>query len=59
MNALFYHLKPGEFEALVSKRRLMGHALYLSALRLKEDELLIVASSHVPEQAIERYGLKG
>lgn len=43
---------------MVGRRRLMGRALYLSALRLKDGELLIVASSQAPEQAIKRYGLR-
>lgn len=58
IDALFFHLKPGEFEALKGKRRLMGQQLYLSALRLDDGELLILASDHEPENAVERYALR-
>lgn len=58
IDALFYHLKPGEFSALAGRRRLMGRALYLSALRLKDGKLLIIASTNAPKKALERYGLR-
>ena len=55
INALFYGLKVDEFSALQGKRKLMGQELYLSALRLKDGELLILASSEDPEGALTRY----
>ena len=58
INSLFRHLKVGEFSALRGKRQLMGQALYLSALRLKDGELLILASSEDPEDALTRYALR-
>ncbi|VAW23363.1 hypothetical protein MNBD_ALPHA11-497 [hydrothermal vent metagenome] len=58
IDALFFHLKPGEFEALQGKRRLMGQPLYLSALRLDDGELLILASCHQADKAVERYALR-
>ena len=58
INSLFRHLKVGEFSALRGKRKLMGQALYLSALRLQDGELLILASSEDPEDALTRYALR-
>lgn len=55
INALFYHLSVGEFLALPGKRKLMGQMLYLSALRLENGELLILASSDAPQDALVRY----
>lgn len=55
INALFYDLKVDGFSVLQGKRKLMGQELYLSALRLKDGELLILASSEGPEDALTRY----
>ena len=43
---------------LKGKRRLGKQAVYLSALRLDDGELLILASSHKPEDALERYAYR-
>ena len=58
MDTLFYGLKPGEQRVLDGKRKVTGCQVYLSALRLDNGELLIVATDSAPEDAIRRYGLR-
>ena len=55
IDALFYHLSVGEFVALPGMRKLMGQMLYLSAMRLEDGQLLILASSDSPQDALTRY----
>jgi len=52
---LLRHLSVGETCILLGKRKLMGQMVCLSALRLKDGKLLIIASSHASEQAMQRY----
>ena len=58
IDGLFNYLKPDEFAVLPGKRKLMGQKLYLSALRLADGELLILASSQQPENALQRYAFR-
>lgn len=55
---LFSGLAAGESLVLSGLREVMGCKVYLSALRLADGELLIVATSQEGEAAIERYGLR-
>jgi hypothetical protein len=53
---LFWSLKVDETQILAGARRMNGVAIYhLSALRLPDGELLIVATGHTCDQAIENY----
>ena len=58
IDALFYELKPNEQRSLKGKRIVWGHDVYLAGLRLVGGELLIVATSELPETAIEIYGFR-
>ena len=58
IDALFYGLKPGEQRSINDKRKIWGHDLYLAALRLEDNELLIIATDQPPEEAIAIYGLR-
>jgi hypothetical protein len=55
---LCYTLKPGETRIIRDARPLGKHRVYLSALRLSDGELLIVASDYFDPQAIKVYGLR-
>lgn len=55
IGALFYDLKPGEQRVLQDKRKLWKQTVYLSALRLADGELLIVAMDHLVDKPIEYY----
>ena len=58
----FQHLQVGEFMVLSQKRLVWGHSVYVSALRLENGDLLIVATDNAPESAIsdyaERWGIE-
>jgi predicted DNA-binding transcriptional regulator len=58
INALFYHLEIGCQKQLEGKRKIWGHELYMTGLRLSDGELLIVASDILHEDAIKIYGLR-
>ena len=58
MNVLFYNLRPLSQHVLYGQRKVMGHAMYLAALGMPDGELLIVATSESPGNAIEIYGLR-
>jgi hypothetical protein len=58
IDKLFYDLRPMSQRVLYGKRNVMGHELYLAALRMFDGELLIVATSESPGNAIEIYGLR-
>jgi len=51
----FQDLKVGEKKFLTKKRWFWGRWLYVSALRLEDGALLIVATAHNPESAITDY----
>jgi len=51
----FQDLQVGEKKVLTKRRRFWGRWLYVSALRLDDGALLIVATAHNPESAISDY----
>lgn len=53
---LFHNLKPGEQRILRDKRKLWKQTVYLSALRLSDGELLIVATDQLLADPIALYG---
>ena len=55
IEALCWHLKRGEYEVFDTKRNVLGQSLFLSAMKLSNGELLIIASTHKPENAFDRY----
>ena len=55
VHGLFYHLKVGQKESLKGKRIIWGQGVYLTGLRLKEGDLLVVATSEPTLDAIEIY----
>ncbi len=55
---LFRHLKPGETLVLAGARKMTGTAVYLSALRLDDGELLIVATAKSCLDSIETYAVQ-
>ncbi len=58
IDALFYGLKPNEQRSLKGRRLVWGNFVCLSGLRLVDGELLIVATTELPETAIATYGLR-
>jgi Transposase DDE domain len=54
-SVVFAHLKPGEQQVLKRRRRIGGHWVYVSALRLADQELLIVVANRKPQSAITDY----
>jgi len=56
VDALFYDLKPGEQRKLHGERKLWKQKVWLSALRLTNGELLIVATDKEVNSPIELYG---
>ncbi len=53
---LFRFLKPGEKLVINGARKMTGVDVFLSALRLDDGQLLIVATDQAGDQAIEQYG---
>lgn len=53
---LFHDVQPGSERVLSGVRQLWGEAVYLSALRLADGELLIVATDRLLPDPIARYG---
>mgnify|MGYP001089874118 FL=1 len=58
VEALFRGLKPTEERILWSSRDLMGAVVYLSALKMSDGELFIVATDELSAFAIKKYGLR-
>jgi Transposase DDE domain len=54
-SVVFAHLKPGEQQVLKVRRRIWGHWVYVIALRLEDNELLIVVTNRKPQSAITDY----
>jgi hypothetical protein len=52
-SVVFAHLKPGEQQVLKQRRRIGAHWLYVSALRLADQELLIVMANRKPQSGME------
>ena len=55
IDRLFYDLKPGEHRVIQNKRKLWKQQVYLSALRLTDGELLIVATDSLMPDPILHY----
>lgn len=55
IGGLFHDLKPGERRVLFGKRKLWKQQVYLSALRLSNGELLILATDKFLENSVELY----
>jgi hypothetical protein len=53
---LFLFLKPGEQLVIPKARKMLDIEVYLSALRLSDGQLLIVAARQASDDAIEQYG---
>ena len=58
MEALFRGMKPTEERIIWGSRDLMGEEVYLSALKMPDGELLIVATDELSGVAIKKYGLR-
>lgn len=58
VEALFRGLKPMEERTLWYSRDLMGETVYLSALKMPDGELLIVAADELSGFAIKKYGMR-
>ncbi len=56
INTLFYDLKEGETRVLQDKRKVWRQKVYLSALRLTDGELLIVATDTLMDNPFSLYG---
>ncbi len=55
ITTLFRGLKSGESQILLGRRQLMGQPVYLSALRLSDGDLLIVATNQEDTDSLKRY----
>ena len=56
--ALFRGTTINEERILYGKRKILGHALYIAGLKLLDGDLLIVATSEMPGDAIKKYSLR-
>jgi hypothetical protein len=55
VRVLFQDLQVGQHKVLRHKRQLWGHWVYIAALRLEDDSLLVVATQTAPKSAISDY----
>jgi Transposase DDE domain len=55
VSVVFQDLKPGESKVLRDKRQLWGQWVYIAALRLEDQSLLVVATQKAPQSAIKDY----
>ncbi|MCU0534531.1 MAG: IS4 family transposase [Hydrococcus sp. Prado102] len=55
---VFSHLKFGQSQLLSGRKLLWGHQVYVSALRLKDNSLLIVIAGDRAHELIEDYSLR-
>ena len=58
INRLFWGLKPGESQVLLGCRQLMEQPVFLSALRLADGDLLIVATNREDIGSLKRYSYR-
>lgn len=58
VEALFRGMKPTEERIIWGSRDLMGEEVYLSALKMPDGELLIVATDELSGFAIKKYGFR-
>lgn len=54
-SVVFQDLKPGQHRVLRDKRQLWGYWVYIVALRLDDQSLLVVATQTAPQSAITDY----
>lgn len=54
-SVVFQDLKPGQHRVLRDKRQLWGYWVYIVALRLEDQSLLVVATQTAPQSAITDY----
>jgi hypothetical protein len=55
VSVVFGHLQPGEYTVLRDKRQLWGQWVYIAALRLEDNSLLVVATHRAPQSAMADY----
>ena len=55
---VFQHLQPNQMQVLPKRRRLWGRWLYVAALRLEDNHLLIVVTPNLPQTAITDYAAR-
>jgi hypothetical protein len=55
VSVVFQDLKPGQHRGLRDKRQLWGQWVYIAALRLENQSLLVVATQKAPQSAITDY----
>lgn len=55
VSVVFQDLKPGQHRVLRDKRQLWGQWVYIAALRLEDQSLLVVATQKAPQSAITDY----
>ena len=55
---LLRNLKPGECRVFDKKRQLWHHAVWISATRNQSGELMIIASTQQPNQALQIYAIR-
>jgi hypothetical protein len=58
INALLRGLTPTEERVLYGKRKILGHDLFIAALKLIDGELLVVVTNDDPGFAIKKYALR-
>ena len=58
VRVVFAHLQVGKTQVLTKRRRLWGRWVYVSATRMNDDKLLVVATDQAPETAIADYALR-
>lgn len=57
-SVVFAHLKPQQTQVLPKRRRLWGYWLYVAALRLEDNELLVVVTPNSAATAIDDYAAR-
>lgn len=58
VGVIFQHLKPQQTQILAKRRRLWGYWLYIAALRLEDNDLLVVVTPDSPSSAITDYAAR-
>lgn len=58
IGVVFQHLKPQQTQLLPKRRRLWGYWLYVAALRLEDNDLLVVVTPNSPSTAITDYAAR-
>jgi len=58
VGVIFQHLKPQQTQILAKRRRLWGYWLYIAALRLEDNDLLVVVTPDSASSAIADYAAR-